>query len=298
MEEKARAPSLTQNSKSVTLLSVRLTKGASVVRAVGFVHSFMPVKSTFPFVGLYLILMRNLARLTLAAIAVAGVGIAIPALAQVEQEILCGRTAAGELKVVSDFAQPVELPGSIFPGIPGYATGELAFHSTILDDATNDFFQLSTAADFRLVLLAKQPGVEIWNDTGTGFMDTNESFFIGSAPFDTHPIWNIVAGTPGSAYSLTLKLRDVTGLYPESAPMVLSFTPTQVRYPINLQPVDAGHATLLWPTNAVGWELQAATSLMPTNWTTITSTPGLAGTNFTLNIATTERQQFFRLHQP
>ena len=258
----------------------------------------MPVKSKFPFVGLYL--MRHLARLTLAAIAVtgAGVGIAIPALAQVEQEILCGRSAAGELKVVSDFAQPVELPVSIFPGIPGYATGELAFHSTILDDSTNDFFQLSTAADFRLVLLAKNPGVEIWNDTGTGFMEINETFFIGPAPFDTHPIWNIVAGTPGSAYSLTLKLRDVNGVYPESAPLVLRFTPVQVRYPINLQPVDAGQATLLWPTNAVGWELQAATSLMTTNWTTVTNSPGIAGTSFTLNIATTERQQFYRLHQP
>lgn len=238
--------------------------------------------------------LRNIVCLTLAAFATVGVA---QALAHEEVEILVGRSAAGELKADSDYAQPVELPVSIFPGISGYVTGELAFHSTILDDPTNDFFQLSTAADFRFVLLTKDPGVEVWNDTGNGFMGTNDMFFIGPAPFDTHPIWNIVNGTPGNAYSLTLKLRDLNGIYPDSAPFVLSFTPIQVLYRINILQVGSLYVTLSWTTNAVGWELQSADSVAAANWDTVTNVPGIAGTNFSLSITTADTQQFFRLHK-
>ena len=232
--------------------------------------------------------------LTLVTIAAWGTS---PALAQEEEEILVGRSAAGELKVEMDFAQPVELPASLFPGISDYALAELSFHSTILDDLTNDFFQLSTAADFRFVLLAKDPGMEVWNDTGSGYLGIGDTFFVGQAPFDTHPIWNIVNGTPGNAYSLTLKLLDVNGVYPDSAPFVLSFTPTQVRYRINILQVDSLHATLSWTTNALGWELQSAASVAAANWDTVTNVRGLAGTNFALSITTAEPQQFFRLHK-
>ena len=216
--------------------------------------------------------------------------------AEEEQEIVVGRSAAGELKIENEFTLPVELPVSIFPGIPGYATGELALHSTILDDPTNDFFQLSIAADFQLILLARDPGMEIWN--GFGFMATNEAISIGPSPFDNHPIWDLANGTPGHSYSLTLKLRDLNGVYPDSAPFVLSFTPLQVRYRIEISRADATHATLSWPTNAFGWDLQAAASVTATNWNTVTNTPGLAGTNVSLPISLSGPQQFFRLRRP
>ena len=222
--------------------------------------------------------------------------------ARAEEEIIVGRSAAGQIKVAIDFPQPVELPVSIFPGISGYATGEMGVHSTLLDEPANDFFQLSVAADFRFVLLAKDPGMEVWNDTGSGFMGIGESFFIGTAPFDTHPIWNIVSGAPGNAYSLTLKLRDLNGVYSDSDPFELSFTPLQVPgagpYEISIQPLDLLHAALSWSTNALGWTLESATSLAAANWDTITNRPGTAGTNFLLNIAVTGSQQFFRLHKP
>jgi hypothetical protein len=211
-----------------------------------------------------------------------------------EEVILVGRSAAGELKVDADFTQPVILPVSIFSGIPGYATGELALHSTILDDPTNDFFQLSTATDFRLILIAKDPGIEVWN--GLAYMAIGESYFVGPSPFDTHPIWNIVSGTPGNSYSLTLKLRDLNGVYPDSEPFVLSFSPAWPEFRINIKQVDPQHATLSWPTNAVDWELQASASSAAINWSTVTNAPDIAGTNFSLSISTTNTQQFFRLH--
>jgi hypothetical protein len=55
-------------------------------------------------------------------------------------------------------------------------------------------------------------------------MAVGDNFFVGSAPFDTHPIWNLVNGTPGQSYSLTLKMRDLNGVYSDSAPFSLDFT--------------------------------------------------------------------------
>ena len=214
-----------------------------------------------------------------------------------EQVILVGRDAAGQLKVDLDFPQPVELPASIFSGISGYATGELALHSTILDEPDEDFFQLSTAADFRFILVAKNPGVEVWNDTGSGYMGINEAFFIGPSPFDTHPIWNIPGGVVGNVYSLTLKLRDLNSIYPDSAPFVLNFTPSPPPPKIHFTLVDSLHATVSWTTNAIDWELQSAASPTAMNWNPITNVPDIGGANFSLSITTAETQQFFRLHK-
>lgn len=215
-----------------------------------------------------------------------------------ELELTVGRSAAGKLKVRMHFTQPIVLPESIFPGIPGFAIGELAFHSTILDESAEDFFKLSESANLRFVLLAKDPGVEVWNDTGSGFMATNTTFFIGTAPFDAHPIWNIVSGTSGNSYALTLKLRDLNGVYSDGEPFVLSFTPIEMGYRLNIHFSNAQSVTLSWPTNAIGWVLQSAGSPMTQNWTAITNSVGVIGTNFSLNLATTNTQQYFRLRKP
>ncbi|MGC3960558.1 MAG: hypothetical protein QM813_22295 [Verrucomicrobiota bacterium] len=219
------------------------------------------------------------------------------AFAHEEQVILVGRTAAGEIVVDTDFLQPVELPASVFPGITGYAGGELAFHSAIIDEPKHDFFQLVTTADFRFVLLAKDSGLEVWNDTASGFMATNETFFIGAPIFDAHPIWNIVNGTQGSSYSLTLQLRDLNGVYPDSAPFVISFTPLIIPPRIDFRKIDAQHAMLSWPTNVGGWELQQSASGSANSWRVVTNTPITVTTNFVVSISTTEQQQFFRLRK-
>jgi len=237
---------------------------------------------------------QKIIRLTFVWFVLAGLS---PALAHEEQVLSVGRNAAGEVIVDSDFPQPVELPVSIFPGIPGFATGELAFHSTILDEPDEDFFQLSTAANFQFVLLAKDPGVEVWNDNASAFMAVNETHSIGAPIFDTHPIWNIVNGVPGNSYSLTLKLQDLNGVYPDSEPFVLSFTPVETRPWITFQKTGAQSATLSWPTNAVGWELQSSSTAAAASWDTITNAAAISGTNYSLSLATTNTQQFYRLRK-
>ena len=57
-----------------------------------------------------------------------------PAAIAQESEILVGQDSAGSLKIDIEFPLPLPLPASIYAGIPGYATGELGFHSAQFDD--------------------------------------------------------------------------------------------------------------------------------------------------------------------
>ncbi len=215
-----------------------------------------------------------------------------------EEEIQVGHNAVGQLQIRKEYAPPLVLERSVFPGIPGYATGEVGFHSTILDDSNGDFFQLSTGADFRLVLLAKDPGMEVWNDHGSGYLNIGEMFFIGEAPFDTHPIFDIVKGTPGHIYSLTFQLHDLNAVYPDSAPFNMTFTPWVDYFPLNLVRSDAGHVRLSWSTNAVDWKLMSSPELNSSGFTLVTNAPDVVGTNFEITIPAAQAQQFFQLKLP
>lgn len=223
-----------------------------------------------------------------------------PAPVRAENEITVGRSAAGRLKVELEFAQPIVLEPSIFPGIAGYATGQFGVHSALFDEPANDFFQLSGAADIRLLLVAKDPGMEVWNDTGTAFLGTNGTFLLGIAPFDTHPLWNLISGSPGQEYALTLKIHDLNGIHAESAPFAVSFTASPPPGPFELKvaPAGANQVTLSWSTNALGWKIETAYSPNATDWETQTNIPGVTSTNFTLNVPTLESQRFFRLRRP
>jgi hypothetical protein len=228
---------------------------------------------------------------------VVALGAAVVLRVSAEDEMLVGRTAAGQLKIEIGFAQPLPLSASVYPGITGYATGDVGLHSTIFDDPTNDFFQLSTSADFRFILLAKDPGMEVWNDTGSGYMEVGESFYIGPSPFDTHPIWNLVGGSPGTAYSLTLKLHDLNGVYADSEPVVLRFTQAVTRVALALRQTVSNVVTLSWSTNAAGWSLESAEAVTPVAWGPVTNGVSIVGTNFSLNLNMAGAQQYFRLRK-
>jgi hypothetical protein len=210
--------------------------------------------------------------------------------ARAEDEMNVGHSAAGQLKVQVDFEQPLGLPVSVFPGSPGYATGEVGFHSAPSDDPANDFFQLSPAPDLRFILVAKDPEIEVWNDHGSAYMAVGESFFCGTAPFDTHPLWNLVSGRPGVSYSLTLKLHDVNGVYSDSDPIVLTFTPEPPL--LAIKPAAPGFVTISWEPATPGLVLQFSPALLPAAWT---NAPSGATNPVTFKISTPAR--FYRLNK-
>jgi autotransporter-associated beta strand protein len=55
---------------------------------------------------------------------------------------------------------------------------------------------------------------------------------------------------------------------------------------------------ILWPTNAVGFNLQFNTNLTVTNWTAASPSPGVIGTNHVVTNATGGGQRFYRLSNP
>jgi hypothetical protein len=172
----------------------------------------------------------------------------------------------------------------------------MGFHSTILDDPTNNAYQLSNSADLHFILLAKTPGMEVWNDHGSGFMQTNEAFYIGVPPFDTHPVWNLLTNAPDGTNALVLQLHDVNGVYSDSMPFTLTFTPL-VPPPLQLQREDSGFVTLRWPLDADDWTLESSGTLTATNWATVTNEYVNTGTNFSVTLPATNARGFFRLHR-
>ncbi len=212
-----------------------------------------------------------------------------------ESEIIVSRTAAGQIQAATEFAQPLPLELSVFPGIAGHATGLMGIHSTIFDDPTNDSYQMSDTADLRLILLAKTPGMEIWNDTGSAFMTNGQSYYVGVPIFDTHPIWNLVTNSPAGMNALTLRLHDVNGVYADSATFVLTFT---ALVPPTLEiNKNAGQLTLSWPLDADDWTLESATGPTTTNWSVITNAPVNTGTKFSVLLDFGAAQKFYRLHK-
>ena len=94
----------------------------------------------------------------------------------------------------------------------------------------------------------------------------------------------------------------MVGLYDFSAQTFHNFSlqvpPGYSPYAITIQPADATHVNLQWPTNAFDWALEATPSLSPSAWQTLTDPPSRNGTNFVLPVEKTASPQFFRLHKP
>jgi hypothetical protein len=59
-----------------------------------------------------------------------------------------------------------------------------------------------------------------------------------------------------------------------------------------------GTVTLLWPTNAVGFNLEQTASLAPSAWSVVTNTPVIESTNNSVTLPVDSNAQFFRLHNP
>ena len=79
---------------------------------------------------------------------------------------------------------------------------------------------------------------------------------------------------------------------------VLQIPPGFGSYSLNISHTAPDQAQLFWTTNALGWDLEAATSLAPAVWNPITNAPVTSGTNFTVTISVTNNQSFFRLRKP
>ena len=142
--------------------------------------------------------------------------LAAPAAGQAHPEILVGRDASGRLHAVFDASAPFALPASRFPGIDGYAEVFPGFSTAIGARATDDFQPVDPQAELSFVLAGADDGIAVWNDRGTAIMAEGQSFRLGKAPFDSHPVWNIAPDRTGGPFTLRLQLRDASGRHADS----------------------------------------------------------------------------------
>ncbi len=156
------------------------------------------------------------------ACAVIGSAVGVAA-AHPESELTVGRTAENVLVRTEDAADAMHIEESVFPGINGYASGLIGFHSAELDDPTNGTFALSDSCDLEAILVSIDPGFQILNDEH--IMQPGDAIHLGIPFFDVHPIFNIYAGAPGDVFYVTLRFHDLQGIYADSEPVTFAFTP-------------------------------------------------------------------------
>jgi hypothetical protein len=75
-------------------------------------------------------------------------------------------------------------------------------------------------------------------------------------------------------------------------------SPTTPPLPVLKMSQEPGTATLLWPTNALGFNLEQTTNLTPTSWSLVTNNSVIVDTNNSVTLPDESQQQFFRLHHP
>jgi hypothetical protein len=139
-------------------------------------------------------------------------------------EMIVGRTGAGQLVVTLEFDQPVELPRSIFPSAPGFATSLMGFESRQDNQPTEDRFTLAVGAQVHATLVSIDPGAVVY--IGPPWLP-GESIDLGEVPFDYHPIFSINAAgaVHGDLFTVCLQLHDDSGLYTDSDVVTIVMTP-------------------------------------------------------------------------
>lgn len=151
---------------------------------------------------------------------------AIGARAMAHEEILIARLADGRLVGDVGAPQPVALDPSVFPGIPGFATGLLGFESATIDEPDEGFFMLDAGASIEAVVTGLDPGARIYD--GLRILSVGDRMAFGPPLFDYHPVFCVTTGSPGATFTLRFVLHDVNGIHADSAEFSVALTPAAV----------------------------------------------------------------------
>lgn len=155
-----------------------------------------------------------------------------------------------------------------------------------------------------------------WHVDGSGAMNEVDGVFTPGLSYDlkitvvsnTYSIYLNGSATPANTLTSSLNPHGYVGFYDDQpntttgsgSGTAMSFSNfslvgTLYQPSLGILPAGGSQVALLWPTNAAGWTLQSTTNLAPANWTMVTNTPVVIGTNFTVPVSQAIQQQFFRL---
>jgi hypothetical protein len=87
-------------------------------------------------------------------------------------------------------------------------------------------------------------------------------------------------------------------LYVDFALMRLTLVDTSPPQPaLDISPLDSATLQLSWPTNAVGYSLESASSFPAQVWSPVTNSLTSIGEFFVVELSITEPRQFYRLRK-
>ncbi len=170
-------------------------------------------------------------------IMVCGAALTTCGVAAAHEEVMVGRSAANQLQMHSHDPMPFELPASVFPGIGGFASADIAFASLDADSPGEDLFMLPANVDIRCVLLALSPNMQVYN--GLTPMTVGQEMVFGAPTIHYLPIWNVTGGNPGDESFAVFQFRDASNQLTTSAPFFVSFTPAPAPGVLGLAGVGA-----------------------------------------------------------
>jgi hypothetical protein len=148
-------------------------------------------------------------------------GSALSALAHDEVDV--GRNTGGRLIAHSHAHGAIILEPSVFPGLEGFATGLVGFHSAEIDEPEEDFYTLAPTADIRAVLMRSDHGLFVYD--GSNLLEVGQEMSFGSPFFDYHPIFNVPHGHRGEEFTVCFVFRDAAGTHSDSPEFCMTFTP-------------------------------------------------------------------------
>jgi len=138
-------------------------------------------------------------------------------------ELQVGRNNSNQVAMNILGGQPFEIRESELPGFDGFAAVDPGFVSLLEDDPNTGLFLLPQTSFIKFTLLGIDPGLQIWNDTGTAPMNVGETYTVGIPLFHTHPVWHIPSGAPGNVYAAQIQLFDQSGILSPGPIYTLTF---------------------------------------------------------------------------
>ncbi len=149
-----------------------------------------------------------------------------------------------------------------------------------------------------------------WTTNGgaTWTVTNSQPYTMGISAIDAQQAWAVSAAMYGGIGAIQWTTNGgvtwtaQTELDGETMPALftVSFASTPIGWPLlGVTQSSPMQATLSWPTNTAGFVLETTLALPASTWMTVTNLPVIGSNNlFNIVFATTNAQQFFRLHLP
>jgi hypothetical protein len=167
--------------------------------------------------------MTLISKMTLIASSAALAGAAHFAIAHNAIEL--GHHASGQLFPHYHQTSPAPLPISQIPGIKGWADVTVGIEAIFKDEPDHDLFVLADDCSIQFTVIAADPGLYVFNDTGTAHVEIGGSFNLGNPPFHFHPLWHLEDAIYGQSYEIQIQFHDTSGQYTDSGILTIAFTP-------------------------------------------------------------------------